>query len=45
MAEILARIDQIISDCAKRDLIPSAEVVDALLDLRREVQNSEPVPA
>lgn len=40
MEQILARIDQIITDCNKRDLVPSAEIVDALLDLRNEVERS-----
>lgn len=35
--EVLAAIDRIITDCAKRDLVPSAEVVDQLLDLRNHV--------
>lgn len=46
MTEILARIDQIIAACAKRDLIPSVEVIDALLDLRNIVEvDNDPVPA
>lgn len=49
MNEILERIDRIITDCSKRDLIPSAEVVNDLLDLRNEVvetaDNLNPIPA
>jgi hypothetical protein len=39
MYVILEAIDQLIQDCAKRDLVPSAEVIDALLDLRNVVEN------
>lgn len=41
MEHLLATIDQIITDCAKRDLIPSAEVINALLDLRNEVEHTD----
>jgi hypothetical protein len=37
MSTITDAIDSLITDCAKRDLVPSVEVVDRLLDLRQYV--------
>lgn len=34
MNKLLVALDQLIADCAKRDLVPSAEMIDGLLDLR-----------
>lgn len=49
MNELVERIDRLITACAKRDLIPSAEMVDELLDLRAAVKEYDvlatPAPA
>lgn len=41
MEDIVDRIDRIISACSKRDLIPSVEIVDELLDLRAAVKERD----
>jgi hypothetical protein len=43
MEDIISNIDRIISACSKRDLIPSVEVVDELLDLRSRIKERDTV--
>lgn len=45
MDDILAEIDRIIAECSKRDLVPSNEVVNELLDLRNYVALRAQVPS
>lgn len=44
MTDLTEAIDRMIADCSKRDLVPSNEIVDGLLDLRALTTTTTDLP-